>query len=92
MNVAKCAKEGTGLGKGAYNVCQYKVKDRDFVIYDTPGFAQAKELQKVEKFNFVIELMKQSKEKFHCIIYMINYQEERNFYESEEKLINIYLI
>ena len=92
MNGAKCAKEGTGGGKVTYNVCQYKVKDTDLVIYDTPGFGQAKELQKVEKFIVKeIEVMKQAKEKFHCVIYMLNYQEERNFDETEEKLINILL-
>ena len=92
MNGDKSAKEGTGGGKVTYEICQYKVKNTNFILYDTPGFGQSNELQKVEKYiKNEIKNMKELKEKFHCVIYMLNYQEERNVEETEVKLINYLL-
>ena len=93
LNGAKVAKEGTGGGKVTYNICKYTVKTQEnLVLYDTPGFGQSKELEKVEKFiRKEIINMKELKEKFHCVIYMLNYLEERTFDESEKNLINVLL-
>lgn len=35
--------------------------------------------------------MKEVKEKFHCVVYMLSYQEERNFEDEETRIINILL-
>lgn len=92
MNGEKIAKESTGGGKVTNEICQYKVRNTNLVLYDTPGFGQSNELSKVEKYiKNEINNMKAIKEKFHCVIYMLNYQEERNIEESERKLINLLL-
>ncbi len=93
LNGGKVAKEGTGGGKVTYNICKYTVKtNENIILYDTPGFGQNKELQKVEEYiHKEITSMKEIKEKFHCVVYMLNYQEERSFDESEINIINTLL-
>ena len=95
MNGLKVAKEGTGGGKVTYNICKYTVKkekDENLILYDTPGFGQNNELQKVENYiKKEIINMKEIKEKFHCVIYMLNYNTARNFEEEEENIINTLL-
>ena len=89
MNGNKLAKEGTGGGKVTYNICQYHVKNTNFVLYDTPGFGTGNEFEKVNKYiTSEIEEMAKRKEHFHCVIYMLNHYDKRNFDKPEEKLIN----
>ena len=95
LNGSKIAKEGTGGGKVTYNICKYVIKNKEksnIIFYDTPGFGQDKELEIVQNYiENEIKNMKEIKEKFHCVIYMLNYQEERTFDDNEKELIEMLL-
>lgn len=95
LNGSKTAKEGTGGGKVTYNICKYVIKNKEksnIIFYDTPGFGQDKELEKVQNYlENELKNMKEIKEKFHCVIYMLNYVEERTFDDNEKDLIEILL-
>ena len=92
LNGGKYAKEGTGGGKVTEKITKYHVKNSNIMIYDTPGFGAGNELNYVSKYiKKEINEMKDLKEKFLCIIYMLDHSLERDFEQNEEELIEYLL-
>ena len=92
LNGGKYAKEGTGGGKVTEKITKYRVKNSNIMIYDTPGFGAGNELDDVSKYiKKEINEMKDLKEKFLCIIYMLDHSLERDFESNEEELIEYLL-
>ena len=92
LNGGKVAKEGTGGGKVTENITKYRVKNSNIMIYDTPGFGAGNELEKVTKYIMKeIEEMKKLKEKFLCILYMLDHNLERDFEDPETTLFKFLL-
>ena len=92
LNGGKYAKEGTGGGKVTEKITKYRVKNSNIMIYDTPGFGAGNELNEVSRYiKKEINEMKDLKEKFFCIIYMLDHSLERDFEKNEEELIEYLL-
>jgi len=76
----KYAKECLGGEIITYNITKYNINDTNIILYDTPGVYN----DTIGKINQFIDNFK---EKFHCFIYMLNYQQERHFFYIEQELI-----
>ena len=89
MNGVKCAKEGDNEKKRNKKILQYYLENTNIVLYDTPGIQDSQDL---EIFNKLIEEevinMNLNKEKFNCIIYMINNDSNNYFNNTEISFIN----